>query len=427
MEGVLHHWESLSITGDEGDVLGVEDALIAKGQELRRFNLLGKLLSRKPYNREAFKKTMAGLWRMDRGCVVRAMEKDVFLFSFDSEKERDRVLAMEPWHFENGLVVLKPLGAEDPIDWGDWRKANFWIQIRNVPPSGMIKEIGEVIGKGFGKCVEIDADSVGRCLGPYMRLRVEIDISKPLRRGARVRTGNSGEVIWVDARYERLPDFCFDCGRVGHTSRECLETSILVKGDSGPSQYGPWLRASFVRKGNVQISENRRVESEGRTETAMTAVAGESGAQNLENTVGTERPILLDLEKEKRNLVTREKLEISNSKLFSERPNFSGLDPPPRVEDGLNIGPPDKVSKMRLLEEHTKHGPETPYVASPAFTPPGSLAFTTGGNSDSGGKKIRTWKKQARGVSRGAQHKKAKEGIEEGCKRTGDLAGLTKD
>ena len=59
----------------------------------------------------------------------------------------------------------------------------------------MILEIGEKIGNGIGKFIDVVADKNGRCPGIYMRLRVQIDISKPLRRGATVQLGSNGATI----------------------------------------------------------------------------------------------------------------------------------------------------------------------------------------------------------------------------------------
>ena len=55
-------------------------------------------------------------------------------------------------------------------------------------------------------------------------------------------------VGWVGIKYERLPNFCYWCGKVIHGDRDCemwlCSKSRLQKEDQ---QYGDWLRADSVR------------------------------------------------------------------------------------------------------------------------------------------------------------------------------------
>ena len=269
MEEVLGRWNSLAITSEEEDVLGVDDNLLVRGREVRSFTLMGKVLTKRPFNREAFKRTMGNLWRVeDGGLTIKSVDRDLFLFSFRSAKEGRRILDTEPWHFENALVVLKEIKEGDRIVWDNWTFTKFWIQIFNLPLCGMIKDIGEVIGRGFGKCLEVTSDPLGRCIGSYMRIRVLIDISKPLRRGAKVRLGKDGDVVWVDVRYERLPDFCFICGCLGHVLRDCLTENLADS--TGNQAYGVWLKASsFLKSGfGAELSKGGSTRN-GRPATAM--------------------------------------------------------------------------------------------------------------------------------------------------------------
>lgn len=54
-----------------------------------------------------------------------------------------------------------------------------------------------------------------------LRVRVRIDIRKPLKRWLRVDVMRDGNETVIVLRYERLPNYCFLCGRVDHVMKEC--------------------------------------------------------------------------------------------------------------------------------------------------------------------------------------------------------------
>ena len=53
-----------------------------------------------------------------------------------------------------------------------------------------------------------------------MRVRVLIDITKPLCRGRKV-TLEDGTTHWVSFKYEQLPNFCYWCGKLTHGDKDC--------------------------------------------------------------------------------------------------------------------------------------------------------------------------------------------------------------
>ena len=56
--------------------------------------------------------------------------------------------------------------------------------------------------------------------GEFLRVRLKLDISRPLPRCCKL--WNVGKLVgWVGLKFERLPNFCYWCGRVGHGDREC--------------------------------------------------------------------------------------------------------------------------------------------------------------------------------------------------------------
>ncbi|KAI8021437.1 F-box protein [Camellia lanceoleosa] len=51
--------------------------------------------------------------------------------------------------------------------------------------------------------------------------------------------------IWVTFKYERLSNFCYFCGRLGHGDRECPAQMLGgAEAERHGDQYGTWLRAS---------------------------------------------------------------------------------------------------------------------------------------------------------------------------------------
>lgn len=75
----------------------------------------------------------------------------------------------------------------------------------------MNRETGEVIGDTIGNAIEVDAEESGLAMGRYLRVKVMLDIHKPLMRG--------GKQLWCPLRYEFLPNFCYACGLLGHVEK----------------------------------------------------------------------------------------------------------------------------------------------------------------------------------------------------------------
>ena len=94
--------------------------------------------------------------------------------------------------------------------------------------------------------------------GTFLRVKVEVDVSKPLCKGRKVAL-NDDTKIWVSFKYEKLPNFCYWCGMVSHVDREC-DVWLSGKGSLGLDQqgYGNWLRvAPFNLKKTIVTTVSR--------------------------------------------------------------------------------------------------------------------------------------------------------------------------
>lgn len=79
--------------------------------------------------------------------------------------------------------------------------------------------VGREVGMALGSVEEVDLDYGEVEWGEFMSIRVAMDITKPLLHHKKLNLGGH-ELVWVSFSYERLPDFCYCCGILGHTHKD---------------------------------------------------------------------------------------------------------------------------------------------------------------------------------------------------------------
>ena len=116
----------------------------------------------------------------------------------------------------------------------------------NIP---MAKQIGKTIGvlSPYRREAEMIA-------GDFLRVRVEVDVSKPLCRGRKVTLDNKEE-LWVAFNNEKLPNFCYWCEMVCHDDKDCdfwLSSKGLLPIES--QEFRAWMRATPFNLGRKTFS-----------------------------------------------------------------------------------------------------------------------------------------------------------------------------
>ncbi|CAN0888735.1 hypothetical protein LINGRAHAP2_LOCUS15920 [Linum grandiflorum] len=92
-----------------------------------------------------------------------------------------------------------------------------------------------------------------------MRIRVVLDVTSPLKIDRKVRQPG-GEWLRGKYRYEKLPTFCFVCGRIGHVERHCAIT-YRTPAEEIVRKWDASLRAD-VRRPTQQGGEQWLVQSQ---------------------------------------------------------------------------------------------------------------------------------------------------------------------
>ncbi|TXG60399.1 hypothetical protein EZV62_014972 [Acer yangbiense] len=209
----------LSIHGKDEKLWSVQNAVTKVAEKKMDLCLVGKILSPKHVNRETFRAVIPKIWQTT--VDIEMVQDNMYLFSFRNPSDRFRVL------------------------------------IINAPLICMTKEMGEFTGSCVGELVDIDVGVTSECFGKYMRLKVAIDISKPLKRFLRLELKQGVESMLL-IRYEKLPEYCFHYGVIGHSYQVCqaMKDGFVFGMDF---TYGSWLRATGVprqHRGPSQFHSN---------------------------------------------------------------------------------------------------------------------------------------------------------------------------
>ncbi|XP_058774619.1 uncharacterized protein LOC131648902 [Vicia villosa] len=162
----------------------------------------------------------------------------------------DYVLKSDPWIFDRALLMLKRIsGEEQPFDL-DLHFSSFWVRIYDLPLILRSETMEKKLGNIIGIFEEMDVRETSRN-GRFLRIKFTTDLKESLKRGTVVTF--KGKKIRVHFKYERLPTFCFICGRMGHQIKDCEAVEELNEEgfddiEEQDLAFGQWLRASPLPK-----------------------------------------------------------------------------------------------------------------------------------------------------------------------------------
>ena len=198
------------------------------------------------------KNTMVALWRSGKGICIKDLSPTLFLFQIFHEIDIRRVLESGPWTFDQHILLVKRLGELEQPHAVPLYHTSFWIQIYNLLIGFLSEKVLQNIGDYIGEFKASDENNLMGVWRNYMCIRVSIDVRKPLKRRMRLKK-SGGDWVWIDFKYERLQVFCFICGLLGHTERQCPSLYDYPEGDI-IKPYGQWMKAP-IRRNNLNSGE----------------------------------------------------------------------------------------------------------------------------------------------------------------------------
>ncbi|MBA0633935.1 hypothetical protein Godav_029079 [Gossypium davidsonii] len=171
-------------------------------------------------------------------------------FAFELEEDLETILEGQPWLFRKQLILFDRLSKPMARDQIRLVSSPFWIKIGPCLPEFDKKDLLHAIGVTFGGVFRSEI------LGEFCRLRVKLNVQRPLCRGIFVSIGN-GNKFWIPFKYEKLPTFCFGCGRLGHGLHDCTEITPAKKNrirEDPPFSLALKAELNFVGKESLKLN-----------------------------------------------------------------------------------------------------------------------------------------------------------------------------
>ncbi|KAF7812948.1 TMV resistance protein N-like [Senna tora] len=208
----------------EGDLNNPDRALDWDEENPARLGkkaLVGQLFTDKMLNKGTIRNMIMKGWNILKGLIISETSSNIFLFTFDEEEECARILREGPWAILGCILNVKAWIPDTLILDIALSCCLFWVQFHGLPlevfSDKNVVKLGKLVGQVEEYEIPVEDGKIARA---FLRARVVVDISKPLLDGLWIPKPNRGK-LWVKLKYERLQQFCFNCGIIGHDQKHC--------------------------------------------------------------------------------------------------------------------------------------------------------------------------------------------------------------
>ncbi|XP_060974462.1 uncharacterized protein At4g02000-like [Cannabis sativa] len=166
---------------EEEEAILYYDASATDGNDYDdRWCIVGRFLTERQIDFEAMQHMMASLWQLGKGMLQRG------------EDPR--------------LITLN--------------EVDMWVQLHDLRSGFKTVTVDKDVANYVGKFVQSDEKNFMGLWWDYLRVRVTLNVTKPLKRRMKLCNTNGIE-FWTNFKYEHLPTFCFICGIMGHSESFC--------------------------------------------------------------------------------------------------------------------------------------------------------------------------------------------------------------
>ncbi|XP_055801627.1 uncharacterized protein At4g02000-like [Solanum dulcamara] len=220
-EQIIDRFHQFALTEEEKETMSIKISDVLSSIKDCDVSLLGNVISYKRVNLQGVKNAMPVAWGNQTGLQIKEIGWNFFQFKFKDKETMDKVLFGTPWLYDNFLLNVHPWESGLKSTSSTFNVCDLWVQVWNIPLHWMSTDVGHKIENTLGGIVDIVIPANGSKEGQYIRLKVRINITKPLPKVKLIKL--ESETTWVEIRYENLPYVCYYCGLLGHNDKTCTQ------------------------------------------------------------------------------------------------------------------------------------------------------------------------------------------------------------
>ncbi|KAL8141679.1 hypothetical protein V2J09_014711 [Rumex salicifolius] len=163
----------------------------------------------------ALRRRLAQKWGLSAPFSLIDIGNDTFIARFANRTDYDHVLTQGPWIIGDSYLSIRKWVPRFDVLEDKITSLVVWVRIPWLHIEYFDQRFLHMVGRKIGKVLRVDRTTAEAERGQFVRLSVEVDITKPLLSKFRLH----GK-IWP-IQYEGLKMMCFKCGKVGHHLDSC--------------------------------------------------------------------------------------------------------------------------------------------------------------------------------------------------------------
>ncbi|CAH9108810.1 unnamed protein product [Cuscuta europaea] len=153
-------------------------------------------------------------------CKLKQHDKGWVIFQFQSENDRNKVMAEEPYALYGKAVFLRILSEDFDFDGEEFLKVPIWVKFPGLSVTLWNKQEMNELASRVGVPIVADKVTQEKSRSQFARVLVEVDLSRPPTMSIPI-IQPSGKERNQYVIYETFPNYCFECKVYGHHPFTC--------------------------------------------------------------------------------------------------------------------------------------------------------------------------------------------------------------